>query len=119
MDKLPWYGQIATFLVVAVAGFVVFHVYWVIPVTDEMSLVEEELAELRLEINAALQTASDLRQVESEVEDLTGRLESLSAALPAERDASALLRQVQTLAMVGQGLARPHRTVTFWRGPML
>ena len=98
LDKLPWYGQITTFLLVAVAGFVVFHVYWVIPVTDEMSLAEEELAELRLEINEALQTASQLRQVEAEVEGLTGRLESLSAALPAGRDASALLRQVQTLA---------------------
>ena len=98
LDRLPWYGQIATFLLVAVAGFVVFHVYWVVPVRDDMSLAQQDLAQLRMEINEALQVASRLREVETDVDDLTGRLDSLSAALPQERDASALLRRLQTLA---------------------
>ena len=98
LDRLPWYGQIATFLLVAVAGFVVFHVYWVVPVRDDMSLAQQDLAQLRMEINEALQVASRLQEVETDVDDLTGRLDSLSAALPQERDASALLRRLQTLA---------------------
>lgn len=98
LDRLPWYGQIATFLLVAVVGFLVFHMYWVAPVRDEMSLGEQNLAQLRLEVNQSLQTASRLRAVEGDVEDLGGRLESLAAALPEERDAQALLRRVQTLA---------------------
>ena len=36
LDGLPWYGQIATLFLVAVAGVVVFHVYWVAPVRDDM-----------------------------------------------------------------------------------
>ena len=98
LDRLPWYGQIATFLLVAVAGFVVFHLYWVAPARDEMSLAGQNLAQLQLEINQSLQTASRLRAVEGDVEDLEGRLESLAAALPEERDAPTLLRRVQTLA---------------------
>lgn len=98
LDRLPWYGQIATFFLVAVVGFLVFHMFWVAPVRDEMSLAEQNLAQVRLEINQSLQTASRLRAVEGDVEGLVGRLESLGAALPEERDAPALLRRVQTLA---------------------
>lgn len=98
LDRLPWYGQIATLLLVAVVGFLVFHMYWVVPVRDEMLLAEQSLAQLRLEINQSIQTASRLRAVEGEVEDLFGRLESLAAALPEEHDAPALLRRVPTLA---------------------
>ena len=99
LDKLPWYGQIATLFLIAVAGFVVFHVYWVVPARADMSLAEEDLGQLRMEINEALQITSRLQQVETDVDDLTGRLGSLSAALPQERDASALLRRLQTLAV--------------------
>ena len=98
LDKLPWYGQIATLFLVAVAGFVVFQVYWVAPLRADMALAEQDLAQLRLEIDEALQIASQLREVETDVDDLTGRLDSLAAALPQERDAPALLRRVQTLA---------------------
>ncbi len=98
LNKLPWYAQIATFLLVAVAGFVVFHLYWVVPQRDTMELRQQELALKRLDINRALQTASQLREFEAEVEELGARLESLRAVLPEERDASQLLRRLQTLA---------------------
>ena len=105
LDRLPWHGQIATLFLVAVAGFVVFHVYWVVPVRDDILLAEQDLTQLQqdltqlqMEINEALQIASQLREVETEVDDLTGRLESLAAAFPQEPNASALLRRLQTLA---------------------
>ena len=98
LNKLPWYAQIATFLVVAVAGFVVFHWYWVVPQRETMAAREQELALKRLDINRALQTASQLREFETEVSELGARLESLRAVLPEERDASELLRRLQTLA---------------------
>ena len=98
LNKLPWYAQIATFFVVAVAGFVVFHWYWVVPQRETMAAREQELALKRLDINRALQTASQLREFETEVEALGARLESLRAVLPEERDASELLRRLQTLA---------------------
>ena len=98
LNKLPWYAQIATFLVVAVAGFVVFHWYWVVPQLETMTAREQELALKRLDINRALQTASQLREFETEVSELGARLESLRAVLPEERDASELLRRLQILA---------------------
>ncbi len=74
-NKLPWHAQIATFLVVAVAGFVVFHWYWVVPQLETMTASEQELALKRLDINRALQTASQLREFETEVSELGARLE--------------------------------------------
>ena len=97
-NRLPWYGQIATFLLVAVAGYLVFHVYWVVPLNDDRSLDQEELAQLRLDIDQALQSAGRLREVEVEVAELGARLESLRTALPQERDAPEILRRLQTLA---------------------
>ena len=98
LDKLPWYAQIATFLLVAVVGFFVFQFYWVTPQRAAMAVRQQELALKRLDINRALETASQLREFEAEVEELGGRLESLRAVLPEERDASELLRRLQTLA---------------------
>ena len=98
LSKLPWYGQIAAFLVVAVAGFLVFHNYWVVPQQDEMAVREQELDLKRVDINRALQTASQLPAFEAIVAELDARLESLRAVLPEEKDAGALLRRLQTIA---------------------
>ena len=97
-DKLPWYGQIATFLLLAVAGYLVFHFYWIVPLGDATSLDREELAELQLEIDQAVRAAGGLRDVEVEVSELTARREGLREALPQERDAPEILRRLQTLA---------------------
>lgn len=98
LDGLPWYGQIATLFLVAVAGFVVFHVYWVAPVRDDMLRVGQDLTQLQMEINEARRITSQLRDVETEVGGLTRRLESLAGAFPREHDASALLRRLHALA---------------------
>ena len=98
LNKLPWYGQVGTFLLVALAGFVVFHLYWVVPQQEAMAVRREELALKRIDINRALQTASQLRQFEAEVAELGRRVDSLRAILPEERDASELLRRLQALA---------------------
>jgi type IV pilus assembly protein PilO len=98
LDRLLWYGRISALLLVALAGFVVFHVYWVVPVREDIVLGERDLTQLQMEINEALRIASQLREVETDVDDLTERLESLAAALPQERDVWAVLRRLQTLA---------------------
>ena len=98
LSKLPWHGQIAAFLVVAVAGFLVFHTYWVVPQQDDMALRQQELDRKRVDINRALQTASQLPAFEASVAELDARLESLRAVLPEEKDAGALLRRLQTIA---------------------
>ena len=98
LNKLPWYGQVGAFFLVSVAGYLVFQFYWAVPQRDAMIIQTQELEQKRVDINRALQTASQLPEFEAEVEELGQRLEALSAVLPEQRDASDLLRRLQTLA---------------------
>lgn len=98
LNKLPWYGQVGAFSLVSVAGFLVFQFYWVVPQRDAMIIQTQELEQKRVDINRALQTASQLPEFEAEVEELGQRLEALRAVLPEQRDASDLLRRLQALA---------------------
>ena len=99
LSKLPWYGQIASFLLITAAGYLVFHLYWLVPMRDERVLDLDELAELALESEQALREAGRLDEVDREVVDLERRLEDIRAALPDERDAPEILRRLQTLAV--------------------
>ena len=98
LNKLPWYGQVAAFLIVAIAGYLVFHSYWAVPAQEDIALRRQELNRKRVDISRALQTASQLPDFEAGVEELSTRLENLRAVLPEEEDAGALLRRLQTLA---------------------
>ena len=98
LDRLPWYGKIATYLMVALAGVLVFHVYWVAPTCDEMVRHGVELNQKRIEVAQAQQTAGRLADVRTEVEATQVRLDDLSAVLPGKRDAASLLRRLESLA---------------------
>lgn len=98
LNKLPWYGQVGAFFVVALAGLGAFVYYYVMPMRADIALRQQELVRLQADINRAVQTASQLPQFEAEVAELGNRLESLSAVLPAQQDAPELLRRLQTLA---------------------
>jgi type IV pilus assembly protein PilO len=98
LNKLPWYGQIAVFLLVSLAGWLVFHVYWVAPSRDEIAMRQLELNQKRTEVIQAQQTASRVTQVREEVAEIEVRFDELSAVLPGEKDAGALLRRLQSLA---------------------
>ena len=97
-SKLPWYGQVGAFFAVALAGYLAFHFYWAVPQQDDMVIQQLELDQKRLDIARAQQTASQLEGFEAEVEALGTRLVSLQAVLPEQKDASDLLRRLQTLA---------------------
>ena len=98
LNRLPWYGQIAVFVVVALAALLVFHLYWVVPGREALALRETELNQRRIEVAQAQQTAGRLPEVRAEVAAVEAQLGELSASLPDERDAGALLRRLQTLA---------------------
>ena len=98
LNKLPWYGQVGAFFLVAMIGFLVFYYYWAVPQQDSMTIRQQELAQKNLEIQRAQQTANQLPEFQAEVEELQNRLDALSAVLPEQRDASELLRRLQTLA---------------------
>ena len=63
-----------------------------------MASREEKLDALRVTIAKGSATANQLNQFREQVAELEGRLESLKAVLPEQKDVADLLRRIETLA---------------------
>ena len=98
LDKLPWYGQMAMFVVMGIALIGAFWWFYVQPTQAEMATREQKLAALRVDIAKGSATANQLNQFRQQVTELEARLESLKAVLPEQKDVADLLRRIQTLA---------------------
>jgi type IV pilus assembly protein PilO len=98
LNKLPWYGQVALFVVLGLALVGGFYWFYVVPTQAEMVTREQRLASLRVDIAKGSTTANQLNQFRQQVAELEGRLESLKAVLPEQKDVADLLRRIQTLA---------------------
>jgi type IV pilus assembly protein PilO len=98
LTKLPWYGQVGAFVLLAAAGVGAFFYYYEMPVRAEFAGRKIQLAGLRKDISMGVTTAKKLPEFRSEVGDLQGRLDNLKAVLPEEKDAADLLRRMQTVA---------------------
>ena len=98
LNKLPWYGQVALFVVLGLAMIGGFYWFYVVPTEAEMVTREQKLAALRVDIAKGSTTANQLNQFRQQVAELEGRLESLKAVLPEQKDVADLLRRIQTLA---------------------
>ena len=98
LNKLPWYGQIGAFLLVAIALFVVFQIYYIGPQLEAQAQKRAELERKLAEVEQAEQDAIELAAFQAEVDDLNNRLQALSAVLPERQEAAALLRRLVTFA---------------------
>jgi len=98
LDKLPWYTQLAVFSVMGIAIVGLFWWFHVQPTEAEFAIREQKLAALRVTIAKGSATANQLNQFRQQVAELEGRLESLKAVLPEQKDVADLLRRIQTLA---------------------
>jgi type IV pilus assembly protein PilO len=98
LNKLPWYGQVAIFVVLGLCLVGGFYWFYAVPAQAEMVAREQKLAALRVNIQKASSTANQLNQFRHQVAELEGRLESLKAVLPEQKDVADLLRRIQTLA---------------------
>src|SRR5256712_12440129 len=98
LTKLPWYGQIGAFAVLAVAGIGAFIYYYDMPARAKIETRQEQLVVLKKDITRGLNTAKKLPEFQKEVAQLEARLAALSAVLPEEKDAADLLRRMQTVA---------------------
>jgi type IV pilus assembly protein PilO len=98
LNKLPWYGQVGLFVVIALSGVVTFYYLYVEQAQAEMAQQQQLLDTLRTDINKGLATARTLPQFRADVADLEARLDSLKAVLPEQKDFADLLRSLQTLA---------------------
>jgi type IV pilus assembly protein PilO len=68
------------------------------PVQKELLSRRNQLTGLRADINKGQTTARKLPEFKSQVAELEGRLDSLKAVLPDEKDAADLLRRMQSVA---------------------
>jgi len=98
LNKLPWYGQVGMFVVLAIAGVGAF---WNWVARDAMANIESREAELTTinqNIERGLATAKRLPEFRREVQSLEAQLDRLRAVLPEEQDVADLLRRVQAMA---------------------
>ena len=98
LTKLPWYAQLAAFALLGVAGVGIFYVYFEKDARTELVARQSQLDMLRADIAKGRATAQKLAEFRAQVTDLEGRLDSLRAVLPEEKDAADLLRRMQTVA---------------------
>ena len=98
LTKLPWYAQIGAFVALSLGGCGAFYYYIEMPVRADMSSRQQQLVSLRGDITKGLATARKLPEFRAQVSELEGRLDTLKAVLPEEKDASDLLRRMQTEA---------------------
>jgi type IV pilus assembly protein PilO len=99
LTKLPWYAQVGAFVALAVAGVVVFYTLYEKPLHADLEQRQGQLALIRKDIAKGRGTAQKLDDFRAQVSELERRLSDLQAVLPQEKDAAALLRSMQTVAM--------------------
>jgi type IV pilus assembly protein PilO len=98
LNKLPWKVQVGVFLTVAVAALGGFYWYYVQGAQDTIATQQKKLDGMLAEAAKANATARQLKGFQSQVAELTARLDNLRAVLPEEKDVGDLLRRLQTLA---------------------
>ena len=98
LTRLPWYGQVGAFVLLALGGIGAFVYYYEMPARADFSSREGQLEGLRKDISMGVNTARKLPEFKRQVQDLEARLANLKAVLPEEKDAADLLRRMQTVA---------------------
>jgi Tfp pilus assembly protein PilO len=98
LTRLPWYGQVGAFLLLAIAGIGAFVYYYEWPTEAEFESRRVQLEGLHKDITMGMTTAKKLPEFRSQVGELEARLNNLKAVLPEEKDAADLLRRMQTVA---------------------
>lgn len=99
ISKLPWYGQIGIFVVMAAIMAGAFYYYVETPAQEAMALRQAELTQINQRVQEGQAAARRLPEFRKEIQELEARLEVLKPILPTDRDAGDLLRRVQTLAV--------------------
>ncbi len=98
LSKLPWYGQIGAFVVVAGLAVFGFWNFYVTEMQADIDIRQGRLSNLVADVARGKATARRLPEFQGQVTELEQRLEGLKAVLPEEKDVAEILRRVQGLA---------------------
>ncbi len=99
LSKLPWYGQIGAFVVVAAGAVFGFWHFYVSDMQSDIVMRQSRLTALRADIAKGVTATRQLPQFEAQVNELQSRLASLRQVLPEEKDVADILRRLQGLAI--------------------
>src|SRR5258706_8586743 len=97
-NKLPWYGQLGGFALLALAGVGVFWSYYASPRQADIEARRAQLVQMQAQIEQALKTAATLPAFRRGVAAREAELEQLRLRLPEEKDVGDLLRRIQGMA---------------------
>src|SRR5262249_23647198 len=98
ISKLPWYGQLGAFVLLAAASIYGFYTCYVTDQEAELALKQTHYTALKADVNKGLATARRLNEFQGQVTDLEHRLDSLKNVLPEQKDVADTLRRIQGLA---------------------
>jgi type IV pilus assembly protein PilO len=109
LNKMPWYGQILLFGVLAGMTVYGFEYFYAADAKVKLQGKEQELEQVRERVARGQAIAAQLPQFQAKVADLESRLEVLKTQLPEQRDVGEMLRRVQTLATQSNLVVRTFR----------
>jgi type IV pilus assembly protein PilO len=98
LSKLPWWGQIAAFVVVCGGATYGFWYFYVAEMSADVEIRQMRLAGLRADVARGVATGRRLPEFEAQVTQLEQRLDNLKQVLPEEKDVADILRRIQGLA---------------------
>jgi len=98
LTKFSWYVQIGAFAGLALVAVGAFYYFYEMPAQATLAERQGQLTGLQRKIAVGQATARKLPEFRAQLDDLEGRLSSLRAVLPDEKDAADLLRRMQTVA---------------------
>jgi type IV pilus assembly protein PilO len=98
LDKYPWYGQLAVWVLLAAGGAGAFYYFYETPQQQALAARQAELDKIRASNERGAETARQLPAFKAQISDLEARLDALKPILPEEKDVGDLLRRIQSLA---------------------
>src|SRR5262249_43888845 len=98
LNKMPWYGQILLFGMLAGLAVYGFEYFYAADARVKLQAKQDDLVQVRARVSRGQAIAAQLPQFQARVADLESRLEVLKTQLPDQRDVGEMLRRVQTLA---------------------
>jgi type IV pilus assembly protein PilO len=109
LNKMPWYGQILLFGLLAGLAVFGFEYFYANDARLKLDGKAQELEAVRARVTRGQLIAAQLPQFQAQVADLESRLEVLKTQLPETRDVGEMLRRVQTLATQSNLVVRTFR----------
>ena len=98
LQNLPWYGQMAVFLLIGAILFGIFYFVVYSPTQDEISSIVMQSTQLQEEIRKAERNQDKLKKLEEEKTLNEKILEDLKGILPEKQEVSQILRKIQAIA---------------------